>query len=67
MLNILNKLTLQKELQTFETNSVFLTKCKNTTITKQKNQTYNPCQSRELNPAPLAPKADTLPLYHRVI
>jgi len=37
MLRILNKLTLYKELQTFETNNVFFyKKSKNTTTTKQK-------------------------------
>ena len=36
MLSIINKLTLQKELQNFMTNNVFWTKSKNTTTTKQK-------------------------------
>ena len=35
MLSILNKLTLQKELQHFVTNNVFWTKSKNTRTTKQ--------------------------------
>jgi len=61
----LNKLTLYKELQTFVTNNVFLTKSKNTT-TKQKMKHKNPCWIRGLNPGPLAPKADALPLHHRV-
>jgi len=26
----------------------------------------NPCQSRELNPGPLALKTDALPLHHQV-
>jgi len=26
----------------------------------------NPCWSRKLNPGPLTPKADALPLHHRV-
>jgi len=64
MLSILNKLTLQKEMQNFVTNNVFLTKSKNTTTTKQVIKHKNPC--RELNPGPLASKADTLPLHHRV-
>jgi len=67
MLRLLNKLTLYKELQTFETNNVFLDKkSKNTTTTKQKIKHKNPCRSRGLNPGPLAPKADALPLHHRV-
>jgi len=37
----------------------FWTKHKNTTTTKQKMKHKNPCRSRELNPEPLAPKADT--------
>jgi len=43
MLSLLNKLTLQKELQ------------------QNKKQHKNRCRSRELNPGPLAPKADELP------
>jgi len=67
MLSLINKLKLQKELQTFVTNNVFLTKkSKNTTTIKQKIQHKNPCGSRGLNPGPLAPKADVLPLHHRV-
>ena len=42
------------------------TKNKNTTTTKQKIKPKNPCRSRELNPGTLAPKADALPLHHRV-
>jgi len=41
-------------------------KSKNTTTTIQKNKHKNPCRSRGLNPGPLAPKADALPLHHRV-
>jgi len=44
----------------------FWTKSKNTTTTKQKIKHKNPCQSRGLNPGALAPKADALPLHHRV-
>jgi len=67
MLRILNKLTLYKELQTFVTNNVFLDKkSKNTTTTKQKIKQKNPCRSRGLNPGALAPKANALPLHHRV-
>jgi len=44
----------------------FRTKSKNTTTTKQKIKHKNPCRSRELNPGPLAPKADALPLHHQV-
>jgi len=66
MLSILNKLTLQKDFQNFVTNNVFTDKSKNKTTTKQKIKHKNPCRSRELNPGPLAPKADALPLHHRV-
>jgi len=67
MLSILNKLTLQEELQTFVMNNVFLDKqSKNTTTTKQNIKHKNPCRSRGLNPGRLAPKADALPLHHRV-
>jgi len=44
----------------------FWTKSKNTTTTKQKIKPKNPCWSRGLNPGPLAPKADALPLHHQV-
>jgi len=54
MLNLLIKLTLQKELLT---NNVLNTKTNNTTTTtKMKHK--NTCWSRELNPGPLAPQAD---------
>jgi len=67
ILSILNKLTLQKEFQNFVTKTcVFWTKSKNTTTTKPKIKHKNPCRSRELNPGPLAPKADALSLHHRV-
>jgi len=59
MLSILNKLILKKELLHF------VTKSQNTT-TKQKIKHENPCPSRELNPAPVAPQADALPLHHQV-
>jgi len=39
MLSILNKLILQKDLQNVVTNYVFMDINKNTTTTKQKNQT----------------------------
>jgi len=50
------------------TNNVFVTKKteKNTTTTKQKSKHKNPYQRRELNPRPLAPQSDALPLDHRV-
>jgi len=41
-------------------------KSKITTTTKQKIKHKNPCRSRGLNPGTLAPKADALPLQHRV-
>ena len=62
VLSILNKLTLQKGLQTFVTNNVcFLQKSKKKTTIKQKFKHKNPCGRRGLNPGPLAPKADALP------
>jgi len=67
VLSMLNKLTLQKELLTFVTNNVcFLQKSKNTTTIKLLIKHKNPCGSRGLNPGGLAPKADALPLHHRV-
>ena len=42
------------------------TKSENTTTTKQKIKPKNSCGSRGLNPGHLAPKADALPLHHRV-
>jgi len=63
MLSILNKLILQKELQTFVQNNVILDTQKNTT---KKIKHKNPCRSRELNPGALAQKADALPLHRRV-
>jgi len=67
MLSILNKLTLQKELQTISTKNMFLDKKNNTTTTKEKKIKHkNHCRSRELNPGNLAPKADVLLLHHRV-
>jgi len=44
----------------------FWTKTKNTTTTIQKIKHKNPCLSQGLNPGPLAPKGDALPLHHRV-
>jgi len=66
MLSILNKLTLQMDFQNFVTKNVFMEKGKNTKTTKQKIKHKNPCQSRELNLGPLAPKAVALTLHHRV-
>ena len=44
----------------------FVTKKSKNTTTKQKSNIKTACQSRVLNPGPLAPKADALPLYLRV-
>ena len=66
MLDILNTLTLNKDLQTCVINNVLMDKSKNTTTTKQKIKHKNTCRSRELIPGLLAPKADALPLHHRV-
>jgi len=64
MLSILNNLTLQRELQKCATNNVFWTKSKSLTTTLNIKH-KNPCWSRVLNPGPLAPKVDALPLHHR--
>jgi len=64
MVSILNKLTLQKELKIFVTQCVFGRKVE--TTTQQKIKHKNPCRSRNLNPGPLAPKADALSLHHRI-
>jgi len=66
MLSILNELNLQKELQNFMTNNVFLTKKVKTTTTKYKIKLKNPCWSRESNPGPPAHQSDKLPLNHQV-
>jgi len=50
MFSILNKVTLQKELQSFVTNSVLWTTSENTTTTKLKIKQKNACRSRVLNP-----------------
>jgi len=42
------------------------TKTKNTTTTKQKIKHKNPWRSWGLNLGPYAPKADALPLHHKV-
>ena len=58
MLSIRNELQvrLQMELQKFVTYDIcFGLKSNNTTTTKTKIKYNNPCQSRELNPGPLAP------------
>jgi len=55
MLSILNKVTLQKELQSSVTNSVLWATSKNTTTTKQKIKHKTACWSRALNPG-LHPK-----------
>jgi len=65
MLSMLNKLTLNKELQTLVTNNVFLD-IKLKTQPQKNIKHKNPCRSRELNPGPIALKADALPLHHRV-
>ena len=65
MLRILNTLTLQKELQNFMTNTVLDKKVKTQEQQYKKSKHKNPCQSRDLNPGPLAPQSDALPLDHR--
>jgi len=66
MISILNELALQKtELQKNYVNNIFGQNKKNTTI-KQKSKHKNPCKSRALDPAPLAPQSSVLPLGHPV-
>jgi len=62
MLIILNKLTLERELQNFKTNNVFGQKNK-TQQQQIKIQHKNPCL--ESNPGPLAPQSDALSLELR--
>jgi len=66
MLRILNKLTLYKDLHTIVTNNVFLDEKVKTQQQNKKLNIKNPCRSRGLNPGPLSPKADALPVHHRV-
>jgi len=61
MLSILNKLTLQKDLR-----NVVTKKCVFGQKVKTQQEQDKKCRSRELNPRPLAPKPDALPLHHRV-
>ena len=63
VLSILNKLTLPKKLQIFVTNNVFLVKTQQQQ-TKQSN-IKTLAESGNKHGA-LAPKADALPLHHRV-
>jgi len=65
VLSILNKLPLQKKLQTCVIKLCFRTKKPHQQQNK-KQQHKNPWRSRELNPLTLAPKVDALPLHHRV-
>jgi len=63
---ILQHVELGKELQNFVTNNVFLDKQFKHNKYKTNNIKYkNPCRSQKLNPGPLAPKADALPLHQR--
>jgi len=65
---ILNALILQKKYKNIVTNNVFWDQKQNKTQEQQnkKIKHKNPCRSQELNPGPLAPNADALPLHHRV-
>ena len=63
MLSMLNKLTLNREWQTLVTDNAFLNKKVKTQPQQNKKIKHkNPCRVRELNPEPLSPKADTVPL-----
>jgi len=66
MLSTLNNLASQKELEMFVTNNVFWTKTKTQQQQNKTSNIKNPCRSWGFNPGPLAPKADALPLHHRV-
>ena len=66
-LSILNKLTLKRNCNILAKNNVFLDKKVKTQQQQYKKIKHkNRCQSRGLNPGQLAPKADALPLRHRV-
>jgi len=63
ILSILNKLTWQKGITKFHDEYCVYVETINQK--QHQNQTYkNPFQSPELNPRPLAPKADVLTLDH---
>jgi len=67
MLSLLNKLTLQKKLQNCVTNNVFLDKKVKAQQQQNKKSNIKPLAGAwKLNLGPLAPKADVLPLHHRV-
>jgi len=54
MLSIKHKLILQKQMQSFATNNVFL----DIKVKHKSNNHKNPCRRRESNPEALAFKAD---------
>jgi len=64
MFSLLTELTMQKEYKILWQIMCFGQKGKDTT--KHKIKHNKPCQSRDLNPGPLAPKADAWPLHHQV-
>ena len=67
MLSILNKLTLQKELTNFVTKGVFLDKKRKINNNKSnKKSNIKSLAGDGHRTGPLAPKADALPLHHRV-
>ena len=59
MLSILNKWTLQKKLQTFMTNNVKTQQHQNKT-----SNTKKPLSEPRIEPGPVEPTADALPLPH---
>jgi len=63
MFSLLNKLTLQEKLEKVFDKKCFMDK---KVKTQKKIKHKNPSRSRDLNPWPLAPKGDALPLHHLV-
>ena len=68
MLGILKQLHCKRNCKVSCQIMCFRHKSKNTTTTttRHKIKHKTPCRSRELNSGTLAPKADALPLHHRV-
>jgi len=58
-------INIAKGVAKFHDKYCFGQKSKNTRTTIQKSKHKNLCQSRDLNPGPLAPQSDALPLDHR--
>jgi len=62
-----HKINIVKGIANFVTNNVFFDKkVKSQQQQSKKMKHKNPCRIWGLNPGPLAPKADALPLHHLV-